>query len=80
MSNENLTSVQSKSEFLDTPEGKSLFGSANAIDWFERINRKELVESGVLFKIRGKWCRSRPDYDTKVLEIVRNKTRKAISK
>jgi len=75
-----LAGVQSKTEFLETPEGKSLFGSENALDWFERINRRELVEAGVLFKIRGRWVRSRPDYDTKVLEIVRTKTRQAISK
>jgi hypothetical protein len=74
-----LAGVQSKTEFLETPEGKSLFGSENALDWFERINRRELVEAGVLFKIRGKWCRSRPAYDAKVLEIARNKTRQSVS-
>lgn len=79
MNEANLASVQSKVEFLQTPEGKSLFGSENALDWFERINRRELVEAGVLFKIRGKWCRSRPEYDAKVLEIARNKTRQSVS-
>lgn len=79
MNKVNLASVQSKVEFLETPEGKSLFGSENALDWFERINRRELVEAGVLFKIRGKWCRSRPEYDVKVLEIARNKTRQSVS-
>lgn len=74
-----LVGVQSKTEFLETPEGKSLFGSQNALDWFERINRRELVEAGVLFKIRGRWCRSRPEYDAKVLEIVRSKTRQSVA-
>lgn len=76
---EKLANVQSKKEFLKTPEGNSLFGSENALDWFERTNRKELVEAGVIFKIRGKWCRSRPEYDAKVIEIARNKTRQSAS-
>ena len=65
-----LSSVQSKTEFLETPEGKSLFGSQNALDWFERINRKSLVQAGVLIKVRRRWHRIRPAYDLKVIEIA----------
>lgn len=73
-----LSSIQSKSEFLNTPEGKSLFGSANAVDWFERINRKTLVNAGVLIKVRGSWHRIRPAYDLKVIEIAQALARKEI--
>jgi hypothetical protein len=73
-----LKSVQSKSEFLETPEGKSLFGSVNAVDWFERTHRKALVEAGVLIKVRGSWHRIRPDYDFIVIQIVQALARRAI--
>lgn len=75
-----LNNIQSKSEFLETPEGKSLFGSANALDWFERVYRKPLVEAGVLIKIRGRWHRIRPDYDTVVIRIARALAQKEVSK
>ena len=75
-----LVNIQNKSEFLETPEGKSLFGSANAVDWFERINRKALVEAGVLIKVRGSWHRIRPAYDMAVIEIAKVLARKELAK
>lgn len=74
-----LASIQSKTEFLDTPEGKSLFGSRNALDWFERINRKKLVNAGVLIKVRGSWHRIRPAYDIKVIEIAQAIAKKGVA-
>lgn len=79
MNEVSLSNIQSKSEFLATPEGKSLFGTTNAIDWFERVNRKILVESGVLIKVRGSWHRIRPAYDIKVIEIAQHLARKQIT-
>ena len=78
MNETTLKNIQSKSEFLETPEGKSLFGSANAGDWFERITRKALVEAGVLIKVRGSWHRIRPAYDTAVIEIAKVLARKEL--
>jgi len=80
MNETTLKNIQSKSEFLETPEGKSLFGSANAVDWFERINRKALVEAGVLIKVRGSWHRIRPAYDMAVIEIAKVLARKELAK
>ena len=80
MSEATLASVQSKSAFLETPEGKSLFGSVNAVDWFERINRKALIEAGVLIKVRGSWHRIRPAYDMAVIEIAKVLARKELAK
>ncbi|QWE17538.1 hypothetical protein [Polynucleobacter sp. AP-Nino-20-G2] len=74
-----LKNIQSRSEFLKTPEGKKLFGSSNALDWFERVNRKLLVEAGVLIKVRGGWYRIRPAYDAKVIEIARQLARKQVN-
>ena len=79
MEDVSLSNIQSKSEFLETPEGKRLFGTTNAIDWFERVNRKLLVESGVLIKVRGSWHRIRPAYDMKVIEIAQAIARKQIN-
>lgn len=73
-----LNSIQSKSDFLDTPEGKSLFGSLNGLDWFERTNRKALVDAGVLIKVRGSWHRIRPAYDLAVIQIAQTLARKEI--
>jgi hypothetical protein len=73
-----LSNIQSKSEFLETPEGKSLFGSENALNWFERNHKKILVDSGALIKVRGSWYRDRPKYDEKVLEIAQNIARKSL--
>lgn len=73
-----LSNIQSKSDFLDTPEGKSLFGSENALNWFERVHKEELVDSGVLIKIRGMWHRIRPPYDHKVVEIAQKIARKSL--
>ena len=78
MNETTLRNIQSKSEFLETPEGKSLFGSVNAVDWFERINRKALVEAGVLIKVRGSWHRIRPAYDIAVIEIAKVLARKEL--
>jgi hypothetical protein len=78
MNDVSLNNIQSKSEFLETPEGKRLFGTPNAIDWFERVNRKALVESGVLIKVRGSWHRIRPAYDIKVIEIAQALAQKGI--
>jgi hypothetical protein len=74
-----LNNIQSKSEFLKTPEGKSLFGSDNAIVWFERKYRKILVDAGVLIKLRGKWHRLRPDYDFVVIQIAKTIARQSVS-
>lgn len=79
MNETTLNNIQSTSEFLETPEGKSLFGSANAIDWFERVNRKTLVEAGVLIKVRGRWHRIRPDYDLVVIQIAKAIARQSVS-
>lgn len=79
MNEVSLNNIQSKSEFLETPEGKRLFGTLNAIDWFERVNRKALVESGVLIKVRGSWHRIRPAYDMKVIEIAQHLARKQVN-
>ena len=73
-----LNNIQSKSEFLNTPEGQSLFVSENAVNWFERINRRALVESGALIKVRGSWFRIRPAYDLKVIEIAQAIARKSL--
>ena len=73
-----LNNIQSKSQFLETPEGKSLFGSANALDWFERVHKEELVMAGVLIKIRGRWLRIRPPYDHKIMEIAQAMAHKSI--
>ena len=70
-----LKNIQTKTEFLATPEGKSIFGTQNAIDWFERVHRKALVDAGVLIKVRGSWHRIRPAYDTKVIEIAQSLAR-----
>ena len=78
MNETTLRNIQSKSEFLETPEGKSLFGSVNAVDWFERINRKALIEAGVLIKVRGSWHRIRPAYDIAVIEIAKVLARKEL--
>ena len=73
-----LNSIQSKSEFLETPEGKSLFESVKGLDWFERTNRKALVDAGVLIKVRGSWYRIRPAYDIAVIGIAQAQARKTI--
>jgi len=73
-----LSNIQSKSDFLETPEGKCLFGSENAINWFERTHKEELVNSGALIKVRGSWYRMRPAYDKKVIEIAQNTARKTL--
>jgi hypothetical protein len=73
-----LCNIQSKSDFLKTPEGQRLFGSENALNWFERNHRKALVDSGALIKVRGSWYRNRPKYDEKVLEIAQNIARKSL--
>lgn len=75
MGMESLGSIQTTSEFLDTPEGKSLFGTENALNWFERVNRAALIKAGVLIKLRGSWHRIRPAYDQVVIEIARLNTK-----
>jgi hypothetical protein len=80
MNSSTLENIQTIPEFLETAVGKRTFKSRNAIEWFERVNRKELVRSGVLFKVRGKWVRMQPEYEAKVLEIYRNKSIRAVCK
>jgi hypothetical protein len=73
-----LSNIQSMSDFLETPEGKSLFGSVNAVLWHERKYRKELVDSGALIKVRGRWYRNRPKYDEIVIEIAQKNAHKSL--
>ena len=74
-----LDNIQSRSDFLNTPEGKNLFGSENALNWFERIHKQTLVDSGALIKVRGSWYRVRPAYDKKVIEIAQAIARQSVS-
>jgi hypothetical protein len=80
MNSPTLENIQTTSEFLESAVGKKIFGTRNAIEWFERVNRNDLVGSGVLFKVRGKWVRLQPEYEAMVLEILRNKSRQSVSK
>ena len=73
-----LECLQSIPEFLETPEGERLFGSRNAIDWFNRINRAALVSNGALVKVRNQWKLLRPHYDQIVIEIAKSNARKGV--
>lgn len=74
-----LECLQSIPEFLKTPEGERLFGSRNAIDWFNRINKAILVSSGGLVKVRNQWKLLRPQYDQIVIEIAKSNAQKGVS-
>ncbi len=74
-----LGCIQSIPEFLDTPEGKKLFGTRNAIEWFNRVNKTLLVGNGSLLKVRNQWQILRPRYDQTIIEIAQNRAKKGVS-
>ena len=74
-----LGCLQSIPEFLETPEGEKLFGSRNAVDWFNRVNKAALVSNGALVKVRNQWKLLRPQYDQIVIEIAKSNAQKGVS-
>jgi hypothetical protein len=53
-----------------------LFPSAGALQWFVRVNKDELIESGALTRPTGRWL-VRPDvFDQVVLSIGARRARR----
>ena len=71
--------LQSFRDFLDSPEGHRLFKNKYSGDWFIRTHSQELIEAGVLVKLMGKFHIVQPDFVPTLIQLLQDKTRRAIS-
>lgn len=58
-------------------ERPHLFPSAESIRWFQRVHKHELIESGALLMVAGRWMADPRRFDAKVIEIGRRLARRA---
>lgn len=65
-------------DFLQSPEGKRLFTNKHSGDWFIRTYRKELTKAGVLVKFLGKHHIIKPDFESALVKLLRERSIQAI--
>lgn len=74
LNNKNLESFK---DFLDSPEGQRLFKNKHSGDWFIRTHAQELIATGVLVKLLGKFHIVQPDFVPTLIQLLQEKTRRA---
>lgn len=74
-----LNNLQKLADFLVTPEGKNLFDEKpNAILWYIRQNRIQLVEAGAILKIRNHDFIDKSKFNQAVINIGQARALKSI--
>ena len=74
-----LNNLQKLADFLVTPEGKNLFDEKpNAILWYIRQNRIQLVEAGAILKIRNHDFIEKSKFNQAVINIGQARALKSI--
>ncbi len=74
-----LNNLQKLADFLVTPEGKNLFDEKpNAILWYIRQNRIQLVEAGAILKIRNHDFIDKSKFNQAVINIGKARALKSI--
>ena len=74
-----LNDLQKLADFLVTPEGKNLFDEKpNAILWYIRQNRIQLVEAGAILKIRNHDFIDKSKFNQAVINIGKARALKSI--
>lgn len=62
-------------DWQETPEGQALFPSKSSLAWYIRLHRDELIQDGVMFKLRNVWQIDSSRFeDWVVAEGLRNTT------
>jgi hypothetical protein len=79
MNEATLNNLQKLADFLVTPEGKNLFDEKpNAILWYIRQNRIQLVEAGAILKIRNHDFIDKSKFNQAVINIGQARALKSI--
>lgn len=55
---------------------KHLFPGAESLRWFMRTHRADLVESGAVLMIAGRWFANPPAFDRTVIEVGQRAARR----
>lgn len=68
-----LSAVENWRDFQKSPDGARLFPGLESLRWFIREHRDDLIQAGVMVKIRGQWHMVRPEFDNAVINILSKK-------
>ena len=74
-----LDNILTMQNFIDTPEGRRIFVTTDALRWFVRINHRTLVNDGAIVRMGRRIMICRPAFDDAMYRIMRERARSALA-